>query len=218
MGSLAYNQQQRIDTIQYLLVYPQVPMVKTKTIDMINYTKLPAGHNAMVAVMSYSGYDIEDAIVLNRSSIDRGFGRCTVMRKYPVTVKRYSNNAYDQVKAPPMRDESKPPIPGMEKYDCLGLDGFANPGETVSTGAILANKYVPLNVSDSVVGADISAPPDAYKASPVTWKQSYPAVVDKVVVSSNDEDQSVIKIAMRSTRAPELGDKFRFVYTFFSLF
>ena len=56
----------------YLLAYPQKPMVKTKTIELIEFEKLPAGQNATVAVMSYSGYDIEDALVLNKASLDRG--------------------------------------------------------------------------------------------------------------------------------------------------
>lgn len=56
----------------YLLAYPQRPMVKTKTIELIDFEKLPAGQNATVAVMSYSGYDIEDALVLNKASLDRG--------------------------------------------------------------------------------------------------------------------------------------------------
>ncbi len=50
---------------------------------------LPAGANAIVAVMSYSGYDIEDAIVLNSASLDRGYGRCLVYRSHHFTV-RYS--------------------------------------------------------------------------------------------------------------------------------
>ena len=53
-------------------------MVKTRTIEMIHFEQLPAGNNAIVAVMSYSGYDIEDALVMNKSSLDRGFGRCMV--------------------------------------------------------------------------------------------------------------------------------------------
>lgn len=56
----------------YLLAYPQRPMVTTKTIELIDFEKLPAGQNATVAVMSYSGYDIEDALILNKASLDRG--------------------------------------------------------------------------------------------------------------------------------------------------
>ena len=66
IGAIAYNQLNRIDTLLYLLCYPQQPMVKTKTIELIGYDRLPAGQNATVAVMSYSGYDIEDALILNK--------------------------------------------------------------------------------------------------------------------------------------------------------
>lgn len=66
MGNIAYNQLSRLDTLLYLLVYPQRPLLTTKTIEFIGYDKLGAGQNATVAVMSYSGYDIEDAIVMNK--------------------------------------------------------------------------------------------------------------------------------------------------------
>lgn len=55
-----------MDTLLYMLVNTQQPMVKTRTIEMIGFDKVPAGQNATVAVMSYSGYDIEDALVLNK--------------------------------------------------------------------------------------------------------------------------------------------------------
>jgi DNA-directed RNA polymerase III subunit RPC2 len=94
IGAIAYNQLERIDTLLYLMVYPQTPMVRTRTIELVGYDKLPAGQNAMVAVMSFSGYDIEDALILNRASLDRGFGRCQVFRKYVSLIKRYPNGLY----------------------------------------------------------------------------------------------------------------------------
>jgi DNA-directed RNA polymerase III subunit RPC2 len=94
IGAIGYNQLRRFDTLLYLMVYPQQPMVKTKAIELIGYDKLPAGQNAMVAVMSYSGYDIEDALVLNKASVDRGFGRCQVMRKMGTSLKKYPNGTY----------------------------------------------------------------------------------------------------------------------------
>jgi DNA-directed RNA polymerase III subunit RPC2 len=66
IGAIAYNQLNRIDTLLYLMVYPQQPMVKTKSIELVGYDRLPAGQNATVAVMSFSGYDIEDALILNK--------------------------------------------------------------------------------------------------------------------------------------------------------
>lgn len=70
------------------MVYPQTPLVRTKTIELINYHNFPAGHNASVAIMSYSGYDIEDAIIVNKSSLDRGFGRVVYLRRYGVQIEK----------------------------------------------------------------------------------------------------------------------------------
>ncbi len=77
VGAIGYNQFNRVDTVIYTMNYPQTPLVRTKTIEFTNYHKLPAGHNAVVAVMSYTGYDIEDAVILNKASLDRGYGRIT---------------------------------------------------------------------------------------------------------------------------------------------
>jgi len=79
IGAIAYNQLERIDTLLYLMVYPQQPMVKSRTIELINYDKLPAGQNATVAVMSYSGYDIEDALILNSVSRAYSYSKRTTL-------------------------------------------------------------------------------------------------------------------------------------------
>jgi len=76
-----------------------------------------SGQNAIVAVMSYSGYDIEDAIVLNKAALDRGYGRCLVYRNSKATMKRYSNQVVDAA--------TKKPI---WRHDILDLDGIASPG------------------------------------------------------------------------------------------
>lgn len=81
MGNISYNQLCWMDSLIYLLVYPQRPLLTTRTIELIGYDKLGTGQNATVAVMSYSSYDIEDAIVMNKASLDRCFGRCIVMKR-----------------------------------------------------------------------------------------------------------------------------------------
>ena len=83
----------RVDTLLYLMVYPQKPLVKTRTIEITNFEKLPAGQNASVAIMSYSGYDIEDAVILNRGSLDRGFGRAMYIRRHGTSLRKYANGA-----------------------------------------------------------------------------------------------------------------------------
>jgi DNA-directed RNA polymerase III subunit RPC2 len=96
MGTVALNQYERMDGLIYSLVYPQKPLVKSRTLDILDFDNIPGGQNAVIAVMSYSGYDIEDAVVLNKAAIDRGFGRCMVLRKHQTSIRRYANGSMDR--------------------------------------------------------------------------------------------------------------------------
>ncbi|KAG2173536.1 hypothetical protein INT44_007127 [Umbelopsis vinacea] len=203
IGAIAYNQLNRIDTLLYLMVYPQQPMVKTKTIELIGYDKLPAGQNATVAVMSYSGYDIEDALVLNKSGLDRGFGRCQVMRKYATMVKQYPNGTHDRLVDPPQPDSEL----WNETYSALDADGIASPAEPLESGSIYINKQVPSNTNAELgVGAGVQN--ITYKGSPMRYKSPQTGYVDKVLLTTTESDQTLIKVLVRQTRRPELGDKF----------
>ncbi|CEP64097.1 DNA-directed RNA polymerase III core subunit RET1 LALA0_S10e02190g [Lachancea lanzarotensis] len=200
IGAIAYNQFKRIDTLLYLMIYPQQPMVKTKTIELIDYDKIPAGQNATVAVMSYSGYDIEDALVLNKASIDRGFGRCETRRKLTTVLKRYPNHTQDMVGG--MRvDENGEPI---WQHKALGPDGLGEVGMKVESGQIYVNKSVPTNASDSVLNQTQAQ----YRETPVVYRAPEPSHIDQVMMSVSENDQALIKVLLRQNRRPELGDKF----------
>ncbi|CAG0885785.1 unnamed protein product [Cyprideis torosa] len=210
MGTIAYNQRNRIDTLLYNLVYPQRPMVKTKTIELINFEKLPAGQNATVAVMSYSGFDIEDASVLNKASLDRGYGRCLVYRSEKCVCKRYVNQTYDRILPPLVEAETgEPPW----RHKCLDAEGIVAPGELVDNRQVLVNKSMPTLSANTVMspfagssGAGPSQVP--YKDAPVTYRGPVPSYVEQVMLTSNNQDDSLIKILLRQERRPELGDKF----------
>lgn len=209
MGTIGYNQRNRIDTLMYLLVYPQAPLVKTKTIELIGFEKVPAGQNATVAVMSYSGYDIEDALVINKASLDRGFGRCLVYKKQNCTVKRYTHT-FDKIMGPVLDAETRKPI---WRHDILDADGIASPGEMVEHKQVLVNKHQPTETSgfDSSLGAQQPQQlqrETEYKESPLTYKGSTPAYVERVLITSNPDEAFVVKMLMRQTRRPEPGDKF----------
>lgn len=201
IGAIAYNQFQRIDTLLYLMVYPQQPMVKTKTIELIDYDKLPAGQNATVAVMSYSGYDIEDALVLNKSSIDRGFGRCQVLRKNTTILKRYPNHTKDIVAGMRVNENNEP----IFQHQSLGPDGLGEVGTRVESGQVYVNKCIPANATDSIMQQGTST---EHRETPVFYKAPEPSYIDQVMMSVSDNDQALIKVLLRQTRRPELGDKF----------
>eukprot|EP01094_Clydonella_sp_ATCC50884_P009311 TRINITY_DN1882_c0_g1_i3.p1 TRINITY_DN1882_c0_g1~~TRINITY_DN1882_c0_g1_i3.p1 ORF type:complete len:1164 (-),score=390.94 TRINITY_DN1882_c0_g1_i3:341-3781(-) len=203
IGVIGHNQFQRIDTLLYFMVYPQKPMVRTKQIDMIEFDSIAAGQNASIMVMSYSGYDIEDAIVLNKASVDRGFGRCIAVRKSTTIMKKYKNRAVDRLKAAPVDADR-----GM-RYSALDVDGLCRPGERVQKGSVLVNKYSPVNTSlDSSKITQPSAADAGERCTKDSWKLTEPAYVDKVMVSSHEEHHFLIKVLLRSTRRPEVGDKF----------
>ena len=207
MGNVAFNQLNRMDTLLYLLCYPQRPLLTTKTIELVGFDRLGAGQNATVAVMSYSGYDIEDAIVMNKASLDRGFGRCVVLRKYGTNLRKYANRTQDRITRP-----AGPSLTGRapsQKFKVLDPDGIVAPGEQLTQGECLVHKQTPLNTRDPV--PNLAAMNDAhYRPAPVMWK-GHPGercVVDKVLLTSNDENSCLVKVLVRHTRRPELGDKF----------
>lgn len=207
IGSIAYNQFRRIDTLLYLLCYPEKPMVKTRTIELVKYDRLPAGHNATVAVMSYSGYDIEDALLLNKASIDRGFGRCQTLRKNTVVLKRYPNHTKDIVGGMRVDKEGKP----IYQHAALGQDGLAEVGSRIQSGQAYVNKCVPSNAMDSVVGGpgnNSDSSGNSYREAPMVYRGPVPSYVDQVMMTVGDNDQALIKVLLRQTRRPELGDKF----------
>lgn len=203
MGTIGLNQRNRIDSLLYLLVYPHRPMVKTRTIELINFEDLPAGQNATVAVVSYSGYDIEDAIVMNRASIDRGFGRCQVYRNQKCVIKKYANQTSDKIMGPLLDAQT---MKSVWKHQVLDMDGIAMPGVRVENRQVLINKWVP---AATTAAAQPGEPVQAeHKEVPLTYKGLEPVYVEKVLITSNTEESFLMKLLLRQTRRPEIGDKF----------
>ena len=213
IGAIARNQHLRVDTLLYLMVYPQKPLVTTRAIELVKYDQLPAGQNAVVAVMSYSGYDIEDALVLNQAACDRGFGRCQVFRKHAAALRRYGDarGSEDRIADTP-RDEHGAVPPGMSKLDAHGV---VEVGERLESGDKFLLKEVPLaallpTTPGLANGSDAGGPgPGEYRGQHQAYRLPQPALVDQVVVTVNDNNEMrLVKVKTRQTRVPEVGDKF----------
>ncbi|TLD25016.1 hypothetical protein PspLS_05716 [Pyricularia sp. CBS 133598] len=203
IGAIAYNQFNRIDTLLYTLVYPQRPMVITKTIELIHYDKLPAGQNATVVVMSYSGYDIEDALVLNKASCDRGFGRCQVFRKHTAELQTYANNKSEKISGPEIDERTGKPA---EKYAAIDSDGLARVGYRIHSGEVMLRKLTPIDQGSTGIGNDVGS--NDYRETSLSYRVSNPSYIDKVMVSQTEKEHILAKVQTRQTRRPELGDKF----------
>ena len=241
MGTIGLNQFERIDTVLFLMLYPQKPLLTTRVLDIIHFDALPAGQNAVIAVLSYSGYDIEDAIVINKASLDRGYGRCTVLRKHTSVLKRYVNGSADRLAPPPVeviagrrgnegslgaRDAPVPvvqyPWPPVDakngKLVSIDDDGLPMVGGSVAPDHILVNRQAPSNTSGEpmshAAGSAAAAAASAlqldggYRAAPVTYRAAEPGRIDRVMLTASPTDATIIKVLVRQTRRPELGDKF----------
>ncbi|KAG9393984.1 RNA polymerase Rpb2, domain 6 [Carpediemonas membranifera] len=209
IGAIAYNQYERIDTLLYLLVYPQKPMVRTRTIEIMAFNELPAGQNATVAVMSYSGYDIEDATVLNKGSLDRGYGRCLAVRKQVTTLRQYPDSSVDVLAGRPVEYAQLPER--FEKYSAIDADGLAPAGSRLApTGTVIIHKRSPETIGGDIFPASeapAAAAPREYRDASVEYRGPVTSHVDKMLVTQRD-DEVLIKALVRDTRRPELGDKF----------
>lgn len=218
MGCIGMNEYARMDGLIYTLIYPMKPMVKSRTLDLVNFDSVPGGQNACIAVMSYSGYDIEDAVVLNKASIDRGFGRCMVLRKHQGSVRRYANGTMDRTCGPP--DASAFPDGVDDKryarYRAIDKDGICLVGEVLDSGSVMINKESPTDTSTNIGGAEFGLHGGGmaalsqinYKSTALSYKSAAPSYVDKVLITSNENEQFLIKVMVRQVRRPEVGDKF----------
>lgn len=216
MGTIGINEYERMDGLIYTLVYPQKPMVKSRTLDLVGFDDIPGGQNSVIAVMSYSGYDIEDAVILNKAAIDRGFGRCMVLRKHQTSVRRYANGTSDNICGPPDpsqfadgEDDKR-----YARYRAIDQDGICMVGEKIENGSMMVNKESPIDTTNNVGGSDlglgmgVTAANVQYKPSGMSYRGQAECHVDKVLITSNEQEQYLIKVMLRQLRRPEIGDKF----------
>lgn len=215
-GITGLNQLIRDDTVNYVLTYPQRPLVKTAHVELINYDKLPAGQNASVAVMSYSGYDIEDAIIVNKASLDRGFERSFYYRRYEAELKKYNDISlmdYMMGRSEELaaNDRKYASAHYLRKYQCLDEDGLGKVGKSIQSGDIFVNKKVPVvapEAREKCKTFGLSQNEMSWVDEPSVFKSnSTMNHIDRVIITANEQYPAVIKTITREMRRPELGDK-----------
>jgi len=202
-GIYALNYRERTDTRAHLLHYPQTPLVKTKPMELYGYLKRPAGQNFVVAVLSTNGYNMEDALIFNKSSIERGLGHSTFFRIYEAECTQYLGGAKDQFTIP---EPGTPGYHGSEAYRLLEEDGLVASEVEVKGGDILIGRVSPPRFLEEYRGFEVSGL--QIRDTSVAVRPMEEGTVDAVFITRNIEGAPLVKVKVRSLRVPELGDKF----------
>src|SRR3989338_5802381 len=140
LGFYASNFAVRMDMDVNLLHYAQRPVVSTIINDISDYDKHPAGQNIVVAIMSYKGYNMEDAIILNKGSIERGLGRSTYYRPSVAEELRYAGGLTDEISIP---DKDVKGYKSEKDYRFLEDDGIIYAEANIKEGDVVIGKTSP---------------------------------------------------------------------------
>ncbi len=192
--SSAYSS--RFETFSHILNYPQRPIVTTRYKKYTDVDKLPYGINAIVAISSYSGYNQEDGIILNKSSIDRGLFKSLYYRSYE---DEETNDGGKKVYFSNPSMEKNIQEKNIGKYSKLDDNGFIKEGEYITDKDIISSKCkTSINNKGVEVTKVIGKRPNFGTSG----------IVDKVVIVKNKEGLRTCKVRVRKEKIPGIGDKF----------
>ncbi|UYV74411.1 POLR2B [Cordylochernes scorpioides] len=203
IGIYITNFHARMDTRGHILWYPQKPLIATRPMEHLRYREMPAGINAIVAIMSYTGYNQEDSIIFNTSSIQRGLFRSYSYRSYTEIEDKQNFQAIETFEKPCKKSCL---MIKDANYDKLDEDGIISPGTRVSKNDVLVGKTVFVGESeeDETTGARSRIiTRDASLGFPLES-----GIVDKVMLTTNENGMKMCKVRVRTMEVPQIGDKF----------
>ena len=198
MGIYATNFDQRFDKTAYVLTYPSRPLVDTRLMNWLDLVKIPSGQQIHVAIMSHTGYNQEDSVLINRGSIDRGMFLTTIYHTEKDEDKNITRFV-SRCKPDPARTK------GIKygNYDSIGSDGFIAENSLIKDRDVIMAKVVHIkeNRNDPTKVIKFEDQSKCYRTSEETY-------VDKNYVGRNGEGYNTAKVRARIFRKPVFGDKF----------
>jgi len=203
LGIYATNFQQRADSRSHTLHYPQAPVAETAMMDVMGYKVRPSGQNYVVAVLSFEGYNMEDALVFNKASIERGLGRSTFYRIYEAECRQYLGGLKDKFTLPEAGTRG---YRGEQYYRLLEPDGIIGLESAVTGGDVLIGRISPPRFLEEYKEFEVKGP--SMRDTSVDMRPSETGTVDAIFITESGEGSKLVKVRVRDQRVPELGDKF----------
>ncbi len=203
LGFYAANFHIRMDMDVNILNYAQIPIVQTIMHPISDYDKHPSGQNMTVAIMSYKGYNMEDSIILNKASIDRGLGRSIYYRPSIAEELRYSGGLVDEICVP---DKEVKGYKSERDYRLLEEDGIIHPEAFVQEGDVMIGKTSPPRFLSNMEEYNLTS--NLRRESSVNIKHGEQGIIDAVILTENEEGNKLVQVRIRDPRVPEVGDKF----------
>jgi len=203
LGIFATNFFNRVDTQFHVLHYPQIPLVKTKPMDVLGIYERPFGQNFIAAVISFEGYNMEDAFVFNKASVDRGIARSTFFRVYRAESRRYLGGLKDKFEIP---EPGTRGFRGEQYYRLLEPDGIVSVESTIDGNDVLVGRTSPPRFLEEYREFEVKGP--TRRDTSVTMRPTETGTVDEVFMTGSSQGSDLVKVRVRDERIPELGDKF----------
>lgn len=198
MGMYVTNYQNRMDKTAYVLTYPSRPLVDTRVMGMIKLDQIPSGSAVIVAIMTYSGYNQEDSILVNNGSIDRGLFNATIYHTEKDEDKKI--NGDEEIRCKP--DPSKTKGMKFGNYDKVNNKGLVPENTFIENRDIIIAKVVPIkeNRNDHTKLIKYEDHSKIHR----TTEESY---IDKNFIDRNGDGYCIAKVRIRTSRKPVIGDK-----------
>jgi DNA-directed RNA polymerase II subunit RPB2 len=201
IGVYTTSYKNRVDTLSHVLNYPQKPIVKTNMSDMLHLSEMPCGTNVIVAIATYTGYNQEDSVILNRSSVQRGMFTTTFYRTLKEQCNKNLSTGEEEVFCDPTQKEGFVKKP--QNYSKLNDDGFVPENTFVEAGDVIIGKCMPQKTSNNFLHKDNS----------ICMKNNEIGYIDmgcnnnKYFNNSSADGYTFCKIKIRNFREPTIGDK-----------
>lgn len=200
MGVYVTNYENRMDKTAYILNYPMRPLVETRIMDLINLSKIPSGSQLIVAIMTHTGYNQEDSLLVNKGSVDRGMAMVTVYHTKKDEDKQKINGD-EEIRCKP--DPTKTKGMKMGNYNKVNSKGVIPVNELVENRDMIITKVVPIKENRNDPSKVIK-----YEDQSKIYKTSEETYVDKNYIDRNGDGYNFAKVRLRAVRKPCIGDKF----------